>query len=224
MYNFAIFISDLTLIKKLGNIIFNNFKEMNLVGIVSNHKDLEALCKKYTINLLILPEAKYNSTHIKSIITNIESKIIICNSNTDKYKDTPNLLFLSLHESESTILSKLCEFNDIIWWQFIRNKVLKILKNLKFDFNHLGSSYYLEAITYSYFAKDDYKFENLEKYIYPYVSQKYHVNVNNIKWAITRSINKVKKRLTPEDFKKNNMNYPDKITSKNLLTEIINLL
>ena len=43
MYNLVLFVSDLSLIKKMGNIVFNNFKSMNLIGIVSTHKELESL-------------------------------------------------------------------------------------------------------------------------------------------------------------------------------------
>ena len=68
MYNFVVFISDLNLIKKMGSIIFNNFNEMNLVGIVSNHKELDSICKKEHINLIVISEDKYNSKPIQKII------------------------------------------------------------------------------------------------------------------------------------------------------------
>ena len=67
MYNFVIFISDFNFIKKMGNIIFNSFKSMNLVGIVSTHKELEALCKKQKINLIILSEITIEHTTFSTV-------------------------------------------------------------------------------------------------------------------------------------------------------------
>lgn len=224
MYNFVIFISDFNLIKKFGSFIFNNFKEMNLVGIVSTHKELEALHKKHKINLAILSETKYNSKPIQNLLNNIESVIVITDSNYDTKKDSKHLLFLSTEESENSILEKLYEFDEFIYNQFLENKVVRILESFTFDFKLLGTTYLLESIIYAYLTKESYKFENLEKNIYPFVSQKYNIDVPNIKWAITRSVNNVKPRLTPEIFKNNNMHFPDKITTKFFITEIINLL
>ncbi len=224
MYNFVIFISDFNFIKKMGNIIFNSFKSMNLVGIVSTHKELEALCKKQKINLIILSETKYNSKPIQNIVKNIESSIVICESNISSCNNTDNILFLSVNDSEDSIINSLCRFNTLINNHFLKNKLIHILETLNFDFKSVGTTYFLDAIIYSYLTKDSYKFENLEKYIYPWVSQKYAISSNNIKYAISRSINSMKKHSKTQDFEKLNINYPDKITSKFLITEIINHL
>lgn len=224
MYNIIIFISDLNLIKNMGTIIFNNLNTMNLVGIVSTHKELEALCKKQEINLVILPEEKYNFKPIQNIIKNVESTIVICDSDTSSYIKNDNLLFLSINDNESCILNLLCKFNICINNQFIKHKAMVILEQLKFDFKFIGSSYFLDAIVCAYNSKENYKFENLEKYIYPCISQKYNISLDNIKGAIVRSINSAKRHLSPKDFNNLNMIYPDKITSKSLITEIINHL
>ncbi|MBQ7410629.1 MAG: hypothetical protein IJW20_04515 [Clostridia bacterium] len=224
MYNFVIFISDFNLIKKFGSFIFNNFKEMNLVGIVSTHKELEALHKKNKINLVVLSETKYNSRPIHNLLNNIESVIVITDSNCDNKKSSKHLLYLSTQESERSILEKLCKFDKVIYNHFLEHKVTRILESFKFDFKFLGTTYLLEAIIYAYLTKESYQFENLEKNIFPFVSQKYNTEVPNIKWAITRSVNNVKPRLTPEIFKNNNMHFPDKFTTKYFITEIINLL
>lgn len=224
MYNFIIFISDVYLIKKFGSIIFNNFKEMNLVGIVSTHKELEALTKKKKINLIILSEAKYNSKPIQHLLNHIESIVVFTDSNYDNKNDSKHLLFLSTKESEKSILEKLYDFDEFIYNQFLKNKVVRILGSFKFDFKLLGTTYLLESIVYAYLTKESYKFENLEKNIYPFISQKYNIDVPNIKYAITRSVNNVRPRLTPELFQSNNIHLPDKVTAKFFITEIINFL
>jgi hypothetical protein len=65
---------------------------------------------------------------------------------------------------------------------------------------------------------------NLEKQIYPYVSQKYNVNPLNIKWAIIRSINNMKFKLTKSDLQTFSLDSCEKLTSKVIISEIVNRL
>ena len=224
MYNLVLFVSDLSLIKKMGNIVFNNFKSMNLIGIVSTHKELESLCKKHKVNLIILSETKYNSKPINCILPKIDSVIVLCESDTSNYTKDPNTLFLSINKSTTYMINELSKFNNSIYNQFIKNKLIYILENLKFDFKFSGTTYFLDAVIISYLTMENYEFENLKKYIYPLVSQKHNTDLSIVKSSIFRAIQSAKKHLKPEDFQKLNMNYPEKITTKHLITEIINHL
>ena len=67
--------------------------------------------------------------------------------------------------------------------------------------------------------KDKYLFENLKQEINPYVAKIYNVKPDNVKWAIIRSINSVK---INSNFKNFSSQFCDKITTKTLISEIVN--
>ena len=100
----------------------------------------------------------------------------------------------------------------------------RILEKFNFNFKLIGTKYLLEAIVYSYFTRETYLFENLEKQIYPYVSQKYNVNPLTIKWAIIRSINTMKTKSNPVCLQSLSIDDSEKITSKFIISEIVNKL
>lgn len=223
MCNFIIFIESLDLIKKFGNVIFKDFQNLNLVGIVSNRKELEHLLKIYSIDLIVLSNSKYQSNSLQKLIEDIENKIVLCNSKVLP-RNKKHTLFLSLTESYASISKKLQKFNSRIFDKNIRKRVHSILEDFKFDSKIIGTIYLLEAIVYSYLTLDKYHLENLERKIYPFVSQKYHTNVKNVKWSIIRAINIAKSHLTSEDLKRNHIDFPEKLTSKTLISEIVNRL
>lgn len=223
MFNFIIYNNNLNQIKKYGNIIFSNFANIHLSGIVGNKKELESILKAQKINLIIISYADSQKTSILSLINNIENKIIICDDDNN-LKDTKHTLYLSSHSSLESTLKKLKLFTPKVDEEFIRKRVRKILDKFNFDFKLIGTKYLLDAIVYSYLTRETYLFENLEKQIYPYVSQKYNVSPLNIKWAIIRSINNMKLKLSTADLQSFFLDSSEKITSKFIISEIVNRL
>jgi len=65
----------------------------------------------------------------------------------------------------------------------IKNKIMRELKKLKYNFEHIGTKYILECIYIVYINKIV-NF-NLTKQVYSVLSQKYHKSVNTIKCDIT---------------------------------------
>lgn len=224
MCNFIIYNNNLNLIKKYTNIIFSNFNNIHLTGIISNKKELEFSLKAQKINLIIISYADSQKTSILPLINNIENKIIICDEDISDFKDSKHTLYLSSQSSLESTLKKLKLFTPKVDEEFIRKRVRKILEKFNFDFKLIGTKYLLEAIVYSYLTKETYLFENLEKQIYPYVSQKYKVAPQNIKWAIIRSINNMKTRLNASDLQNFSLEDSEKITSKFIISEIVNRL
>lgn len=224
MSNFVIYNNNLNLIKKYSNIIFNNFSSIHLCGIVSNKKELEAFLQAQKINLIIISYADSQKSSILPLLNNIENKIIICEDEESVLKTSKHTLYLSSHSSLESTLKKLKLFTPKVDEEFIRKKVRKILEKFNFDFKLIGTKYLLEAIVYSYLTRETYLFENLEKQIYPYVSQKYNVNPLNIKWAIIRSINNMKSKLHTSDLQIFSLESSEKITSKFIISEIVNRL
>lgn len=224
MFNFVIYNNNLNLIKKYGNIIFSNFSNIHLSGIASNKKELEFFLNTQKINLIIISYADSQKTSILPLINNIENKIIICDDEENVSKTSKHTLYLSSHSSLESTLKKLKLFTPKVDEEFVRKRVRKILEKFNFDFKLIGTKYLLESIVYSYLTRETYLFENLEKKIYPYVSQKYNVNPLNIKWAIIRSINNMKLKLSTSDLQTFSLENAEKITSKFIISEIVNRL
>ena len=223
MSNFVIYNNNLNLIKKYTNMIFDNFSNIHLCSIMSNKKELESTLHTQKINLIIISYSDSQKASILPLLDNIENKIIICDDDTT-FKPSRHTLYLSSHSSLESTLKQLKLFTPKVDEEFIRKRVRKILEKFNFDFKLIGTKYLLEAIVYSYLTRETYLFENLEKQIYPYVSQKYNVNPSNIKWAIIRSINNMKSKLQKSDLQYFSLDNSEKITSKFIISEIVNRL
>lgn len=224
MCNFVIYNNNLNLIKKYSNLIISNFSNIHLSGIATNKKELESFLKTQKLNLIIISYADSQKSSILPLINNIENKIVICDNDENVLKSSKHTLYLSSHSSLESTLKKLKLFTPKVDEEFIRKRVRKILEKFNFDFKLIGTKYLLEAIVYSYFTRETYLFENLEKQIYPYVSQKYNVNPLNIKWAIIRSINNMKLKLDTSYLQTISLDSSEKITSKFIISEIVNRL
>lgn len=224
MYNFIIYNNNLNEIKKYINIFFSNFNNTHLVGIVSNKKEFEAFLNSQKISLLIISFSDFNKISLRPLINNIENKIIIGDENMGNVKNSKHVLYLSTHTNQKSTLKQIKSFTQKIDEEFIRKKVIRILEKFNFDFKLIGTKYLLESILYSYMTKETYLFENLEKQIYPYVSKKYNDTPLNIKWAIIRSINNMKARLNTCNLPNFSLENSEKITSKYIISEIVNKL
>ena len=224
MCNFVIYNNNLNLIKKYGNIIFSNFSDIHLSGIASNKKELESILNTQKVNLIIISYADSQKNSLLPLVNNIENKIIICEDDQHLFKSTKHILYLSINSSIESTLKKLKIFTPKLDEEFIRRRVKRILEKFNFNFKLIGTKYLLEAIVYSYFTRETYLFENLEKQIYPYVSQKYNVNPLTIKWAIIRSINTMKTKSNSTNLHSLLLDDSEKITSKFIISEIVNKL
>lgn len=224
MFNLIIYSNNLKQIKKYGNVIFSNFTNIHLSGIASNKKELEFFLKSQKINLILISCADSQKPSILPLISNIENKIIICDDEEKCLKSSNHILYLSSHSNLESTLKKLKLFTPKVNEEFIRKRVRKILEKFNFDFKLIGTKYLLEAIVYSYLTREAYLFENLEKQIYPYVSQLYNVSPLNIKWGIIRTINNMRLKLTKSDLQNFSLENSEKITSKFIISEIVNRL
>lgn len=223
MYNLVIYNNNLELIKKFGNIIFNNFSNIHLAGIVSNEKELSYLCNKHKINMIILSLSDSKNNSLSQIFNSIENKIIICNT-LSGLKSAKHILYISDSQDASITKQKLNKFLSNINDNIIRDKVILILEKFNFNFKLTGTNYLLDSIIYSYITKEQYLFDNLEKKIYPHISKKYNVSAKNIKWSIIRSINNMKSHLNISNFEDYYIDFPEKITPKFIISEIVNRL
>lgn len=221
MYNVVIYHKNLKSIKRICN-IFRNFSEIRIIGIVTSTKELLNLYNNSKIDMIILQNKDLSNKSISKIIEHIKYKIIISTNSINT--DSKYTLQIPSYETDEHIIKIMKNFiyttTDII----IRKKVNKILCTFNFDFKLQGTKYLQEAIVYSYLNRDTFLFDNLESNIYPYVSEKYNVNVKNIKWSIIRSINNMKSNIATSELQKFFITVPEKITSKFIILEIVNKL
>ena len=168
--------------------------------------------------MVVLSEMDLKNSQVQHLLKNIENKVMFCNKNTN-IRNSKYMLNLSLQSSDSYIYEQFQNFILKLCDRTTRKKVYKVLEKLNFDFKLNGTNYLLEAIVYSYMNKDKYLFENLKQEIYPYVAKIYDVKPDNVKWAIIRSINSVK---INSNFKNFSSQFCDKITTKTLISEIVN--
>ncbi|MBR3613582.1 MAG: hypothetical protein IKL55_00150 [Clostridia bacterium] len=224
MSNFFIYSNSLYIVKKYGNMLFNNFPTLHFLGIASTKKELEDALVSKKVDLIILSYEHYQNASISQLINSVNDKIIIYNNNENFLKSSTHTLYLSSNTNIENTQKKLKIFTQKLDEELIRKKVKKLLSKLNFDFKLIGTKYLLEAIVYSYLTRELYLFENLEKQIYPYVSKKYNVNPYNVKWAIIRSINNMKLKATEYELQYFSLESSEKITSKFIISEIVNRL
>lgn len=218
---FLIFNNDLKVIKKICNNLFYKFSNIKLSGIASTKNELSYLLEHSHFNVIIISYENYCDEKIKKLVDQVEYKIFLCD-NVSSFKNSKYHLYVS-NDIEPDNLAQcmksfICNLNE----RLIRKKTTLLLQEFKVDFKLTGTKYLLESIVYSYQNRDNYLFENLEKEIFPYVSKQFSVTPAKVKWSIIRTINSMNTRLEQTNLKQNYTNFPDKITSKVLIAEIVN--
>lgn len=80
----------------------------------------------------------------------------------------------------------------------LENKIKKELYKIKYNPNHIGFKYLLEAITLCYQNNNIYNI-NLNKNIYPLIAQKYNKSINNIKCNISQATSSMYNSLSVQE-------------------------
>ena len=220
MYHYIIFNNNIETIKNIIN-LFSEFSNFKICGITNSKSELALLSEKSQPYLIIISDSDSKKIEMSKILNNYKYKIIICD-NILEFKNSKYTLHISLKLSEKEIIKKLKPFLSNLDERAIRKKVNNILHKLNFDFKLNGTKYLLESIVYSYLNKENYLFENLEKKIFPHIAKKFGVSSNNVKFSIIRSINNMNSNLQKSNPQQ--IIFPDKITSKVLINEIVNRL
>lgn len=217
MINIVIYNNNLKFIKKYCNIISTNFNSSaKIAGIASTKSELDSIYERNIIDLIIIDLNTYNKKSISDYLRSIKYKVVICDRPI-KSRRCLNTLYILNNSDNSTITYELKTFINKPSENIVRKSTLNLLESLGFDFKLKGTNYLLEAIVYSYLNKNAYLYDNLEKNIYTFISQKYNVSNSVVKHSIIRSINS-----TNSNSLKSYFNNLDRITSKTLISEIVN--
>lgn len=84
-------------------------------------------------------------------------------------------------------INRICKERAVINAElFIKNKIVRELEVLNYNFSYHGSKYLIDAIYVLYTNKDKY-YDNLSKHVYPAVAEKYNKNANTIKCDISQA-------------------------------------
>ena len=131
MFNFIIYNNNLNQIKKYGNIIFSNFANIHLSGIVSNKKELEHFLNTQKINLIIISYEDSIKTSILPLINNIENKII--RATRDKFIEDPLRVY------------RVARFAAILGFEVEKNTI-EMMKRLKEELKYLAPERVFEEL------------------------------------------------------------------------------
>lgn len=174
MYNILMIENTNTKSISLLNLISSELPDIRIFKITSDIHEISKVLKNNLANLILLDK---NIIDFKCIIDCIklysyEDRLIIINDDiTSNIQKIKNFIFPDLK-------------TDSALKQLINNE----LRNLNFDFSYLGTRYLSEAIYEAYYRCTDFDI-NLNVDIYPILSKKYGISINNIKSNIYYSTN-----------------------------------
>ncbi len=223
MFKAVIFSNNFYIVKKSCNVLLNNYNNIQLIGIVGNHDELIEVCNNSKIDMIIISDDNMNDIKFQYLLKNIKIKVVF-HKNNQNYKNSKYQLYLPINSNDTYLVNQFKNFISKLYIKNIRNEVFSILENLNFDFKLIGTNYLLDAIVYSYQHKNDYRFENLEKRIYPYVAKLHKASIENIKFSIIRSVNNMNAHINSNNSHKYYINFCDRATPKLIISEIVNRL
>ena len=186
--------------KQILNQSINKIDDLHLIGIVNSLKEANYIMKKIEPDLIITTEFSIISLLKKYFTTYYPAIILISNSKqfSNSYNNllllSPDLSYSDLSETINDYLKRSIVFS-------YREKIIKTLMKLKFNFNLCGTLYILESVLYVHSYKGSYSFEKLKRDIYSYVAQIYGTNIDRVKWSIARAINYMYDNHTKESYK-----------------------
>lgn len=213
MCKLIIYCNDLELISKYINNVFSKLSNVKLVGIATSKEILASLIESSEPDIIFLSEN--NKEIYLSISKKVKNKIVLC-KNSEKYNNSKYTLYINPNTNFESIIKYMQKFISETNLNITHNKIHDILIKQNFDFKLNGTNYLLHAIIYSYINKNNYLFENLEGKIFPHIAKKFNTTNSNVKWSIIRSINNMNS--------KSGSKFTEKITSKSLITDIVNRL
>lgn len=217
--------------KNLLNKINFTTNNIRVCSIVNNIDEMIHIIKdiNFDIILIDLEKIKYSEIENNSQIEKYKESIILLLNNKDLKKLKDIKYNYALKFDISNIIKTINKIyilqeNSILVnkEKDIKNKIEFELAKIGYNFNHLGTIYLLETIYIIYISGKHYDF-NLEKDIYPIISEKYGKKTHNIKCNI-RNATDIMYYENEEDkikdyFKDRNFSKP--ITTKKVILSIL---
>lgn len=229
MLKVLILCKNISTAKSITNNIVSNIKELQLVGIANNQKEILELLEKckpdlvISTSLEIIQVIKKNFSHYTPGII-----LIIRKEETPDNFYYKNVLNLNINLSFEKMCNRILDFIPHDGSHSKKEKATNLLSKLGFDFKLVGTSYLLDSILYANTYKGSYSLEQLKRDIYSYVAKTNSTTVDRVIWSIARSFNYMYKRHTKESYqiieKYLGLPYPVKPTPKLVINYIANNL
>lgn len=200
MINILIADNDINNAVKMMNYLNNKKDNIRIRAISKNAKetietlnkigDIDIILYNFNLGINFLEEIKDNDLYVKSCIILSTEKTYI-----NKLKNNYRLSIYSIIPKGIYIDEMFYKINELIEKKEkykrdkeLRNKITEELLYLGYDFSRKGTIYLIETINYIASHIEVY-LGNLEKDVYPVVSEIYGESVNNIKTNIIRANN-----------------------------------
>ena len=223
MYKIIIYYNDLEIIRNICNNLFFQYRNLKIMGVAKTEDEFIDMYKRINPNIVLTSQELLKSKTVYQLFNKTDSKIILC-KNKNNFRNSKSILYITENPNYNSIKKDFNHFLYNVDERYLHKKIHKYLEKFGFDFKLTGTNYLFDAILYSVIHKDEYLFENLEKNVYPHVAEKFNVSIANVKWSIIRSINNMNSKF---DYKKSQtlpIEFSEKITSKLLITEVVNRL
>lgn len=205
MINFLIISKNLNYIKKIINIINSNYDNVRIYSIASCIAEAIQILNTNNIDVILLDSkllfyknsekinnillSKQSDKYLNSIILFIEQNDIFLEK--AKYLK-PQFIYRIINKNFNykTLLNCINEIISIKHLncksEIIRYNILLELSYLGYNLSHIGTKYLTDAIEITYNSNSN-SVKNLNKYVYPIISQKYNCSICNIKTNINRA-------------------------------------
>ena len=186
MLNALLYEKDILNCKKIINFITSKVKhEIKICCISTNLFEINNLIKEFKIDTIIIDIFNDNNVEIELLYSifnnNINKKFIVLTSNKDILKLNPEEKILFLRD----INLLYDNWHHLIANHSIEANIIKELKYLCFNFNHIGTLYLIDVLKIIY--SNHILMNNLSKFVYPTISKNYAVYINTVKCDIFQS-------------------------------------
>lgn len=238
MINILIVKNNVPHLLKLSNYIANSFSTIRICSMLTNGSQVLALLKTFQVDLILLdldlPD--YSAVDILNKIFNLNKSqysncIIVTSKDKElitKVQNHPcvysSIFNLSI-EKLNNIISDFIKDHEkytLLTDNIIKEKILLHLKSLHYNFSYIGTKFLVDCIYESYKLGNAYSL-NLNKNIYPIISQKYNKSINTIKCNILHATNAMYSECSEETLKKYFIT-SQKPTSKKVVFSILEKL
>ena len=201
MLNLLIADDNIHYAKSLINYILLQHQSIKLVNICTNGMEVLEILSKATVDILILDlKMPYlNGLEILNRILEMNLPVIpyilVISGVPELLNKTNNNLIVSYSISKISSMETISDNIGKMIHEIelkrdlpkVKEKIFNELKNLKFNFKHIGSTYIMEAILIIYNSWNNNLVDNLEQHVYKIIAHKHAKSIKNIKSNICKA-------------------------------------